>query len=64
MMFDFIVPVAPEISMDEMIVLYMEYLEKYCAFEPRFRTAGADRVLTTLSECTAEMQARCCVQTG
>jgi hypothetical protein len=59
--FDFVVPVAPEISMDEMIMLYMEYLEKYSEFEPKFKTVGMDKVLTALSECTTEMQARCCI---
>jgi len=62
--FDFIVPVAPEISMDEMLMLYVEHLEKFSRFEPKFKTAGADKILTVLSECTAEMQARCCVSTS
>jgi hypothetical protein len=62
--FDFIVPVAAEISMDEMITLYMEYIEKYADFEPKFKTAGIDKILTALSECTAEMQARCCIKTS
>jgi hypothetical protein len=62
--FDFIVPVAAEISMDEKITLYMEYIEKYADFEPKFKTAGIDKILTALSECTAEMQARCCITTS
>jgi hypothetical protein len=59
--FDFIVPVPPEISMDEMIILYMQYIEKYAEFEPRFNMVGMDKILTALSECTTEMQARCCI---
>ena len=62
--FDFIVPVAAEISMDEMIILYMEYIEKYADFEPKFKTVGINKILTALSECTAEMQARCCISKG
>jgi len=57
--FDFIVPVPPEISMDEMIILYMQYFEKYADFEPKFNTVGMDKIITALSECIAEMQARC-----
>jgi len=59
--FDFIVPVAAEISMDEMIHLYIEYIEKYSGFEPKFKTLGLEKILTALSECTTEMQNRCCV---
>ncbi len=62
--FDFIVPVSAEISMDEMIILYMQYIEKYYDFEPRFKTVGMDKILTALSECTTEMRARCCVVTS
>jgi hypothetical protein len=62
--FDFIIPVPPEISMDEMIILYMQYIEKYADFEPRFKTVGMDKILTALSECTTEMQARCCAVPG
>lgn len=62
--FDFIVPVAAEISMDEMIMLYIEHLDKYYEFEPKLKTAGPDKVLTALSECTAEMKARCCIVTS
>jgi hypothetical protein len=62
--FDFIVPVTAEISMDEMIMLYIEHLDKYSEFEPKFKTVGPDKILTALSECTAEMQARCCITTS
>jgi hypothetical protein len=59
--FDFIIPIPPEISMDEMIVLYMQYIDKYAEFDPVFKTVGIEKILTALSECTNEMQARCCV---
>jgi hypothetical protein len=61
LVFDFIVPVPPEISMDEMILLYMQYIEKCTDFEPKFNTVGMDKTLTALSECTMEMQAMCCI---
>jgi hypothetical protein len=59
--FDFIIPVAPEISMDDMINLYIEYIDKYSKFEPKFTAVGMDKILTALSECTTEMQNRCCI---
>ena len=62
--FDFIAPVAAEISMDEMIMFYIEHLDKYSEFEPKFKTLGANKILTALSECTAEMRARCCIATS
>jgi hypothetical protein len=61
--FDFIAPVAAEISMDEMIMFYIEHLDKYSEFEPKFKTVGADKILTALSECTDEMRSKCCVVT-
>ena len=62
--FDFIVPVAAEISMDDMINLYIEHIERYSDFEPKFKTLGLEKILTALSECTTEMQNRCCVATN
>jgi hypothetical protein len=62
--FDFIVPVAAEISMDDIINLYIEHIEKYSYFEPKFKTLGLEKILTALSECTTEMQNRCCVTTN
>ena len=62
--FDFIIPVAPEISMDDMINLYIEYIDKYSEFEPKFTAVGMDKILMALSECTTEMQNRCCIATS
>jgi hypothetical protein len=62
--FDFIVPVAAEISMDDMINLYIEYIDKYSVFDSKFKSVGINNILTALSECTTEMQNRCCITTN
>ena len=62
--FDFIVPVAAEIIMDDMVTLYIGYIDKYSDLEPKFKTLGIDKILTALSECTTEMQNRCCITTS
>jgi len=59
--YDFVVPVAPDLSHQQHQAYYLDYLKRYAAIAPPLATLSDETVLSILTECDRQLKYQCSI---